>query len=75
MDAVGQTFRRFQLVAPLNLQVDDGNFSKLELVRAPDETRLTLPGLNVGQVILVTGDERLAARLITRYRSLGVGWR
>ena len=141
MDAVGQTFRRFQLVAPLilqahpitlatcgkeavwlktlvcgkdlllvvvnedydslptdfqvrakqpveirlppipwleptqALQVDDGEFSQLDLARTSAETRLTLPTLQVGQVILVTGDKRLPPRLITRYRLLRRGRR
>lgn len=141
MEAVGQTFRRFQLVAPLilqahpttlatcdqqmvwlktlvcgpdlllvavnddyeslptdvqvrpkqqveirlpnipwlkpaqALQVDDGSFTKLELASLPDGTRLVLPTLKVGQVIVVTGDERLSARLIARYRTLRTGRR
>jgi hypothetical protein len=57
------------------LQVDDGSFTKLELVSLPDGTRLVLPTLKVGQVIVVTGDERLSARLIARYRTLRTGRR
>jgi hypothetical protein len=141
MEAVGQTFRRFQLVAPLilqahpttlatcdrekvwlktlvcgpdlllvavnddyeslpadvqvraqqqveirlpnipwlkptqALQVDDGSFTKLELASLSDGTRLALPTLKVGQVIVVTGDERLSARLLARYRTLRTGRR
>ena len=57
------------------LQVDDGSFTKLELASLPDGTRLVLPTLKVGQVIVVTGDERLSARLIARYRTLRTGRR
>jgi hypothetical protein len=71
MEAVEQTFRRFQLVAPLILQAHPTALATCDQEKVWLRTLVCGPDL----LVAVTGDERLSARLITRYRTLRTGRR
>jgi hypothetical protein len=48
-------------------KVDDGLFSPLTMASGEEATRLTLPQLDTGAVVLVAADERVARDLLQRY--------
>ena len=66
-----ECYRADPFMNPLQaVQVDEGQFSRVDFSRENDGLRIMLSKLEVGEIILVTSDARIMEELAERYRAI-----